>query len=55
MEFPPYSAWLSNVVKLHPIVAPRNSGAQRDYIILRRLSGKKMARPEGFEPPKIGS
>jgi hypothetical protein len=32
MEFPPSSAWLSNVVKLHPIVAPRNSGAQRDYI-----------------------
>jgi hypothetical protein len=32
MEFPPYNAWLSNVVKLHPIVAPRNSGAQRDYI-----------------------
>jgi hypothetical protein len=52
MEFPPSSAWLSNVVKLHPIVAPRNTGAQRDYIILRRLSGKKMSRPEGFEPPR---
>jgi hypothetical protein len=31
--------------------SPLTPASLRDYIILRRLSGKKMARPEGFEPP----